>query len=197
MPVKAEEGISAFERKRRENIQANSAVLTDISVTAKKVIPDRPKPAPKVAAPRRASRREKAKAESARPTRSSSRLAGLDADDSTLKRKMAVEAETQAAEAKAKKMRVNGDLDLGDILVEGKKFGGIDGIKGLMRGAQPGIRTFTEDDVKETTDKELKGLRERMSGLELYEHWAPNGTFQLLRAVSWFTGLRSNLGGRN
>ncbi|KAI9897957.1 hypothetical protein N3K66_006317 [Trichothecium roseum] len=174
MPVKAEEGISAFERKRRENIQANSAVLTDISVTAKKVIPDRPKPAPKAAAPRRASRRDKVKTESARPTRSSSRLAGLDADDSTLKRKMAVEAETQAAEAKAKKMRVNGDLDLGDILVEGKKFGGIDGIKGLMRGAQPGIRTFTEDDVKETTDKELKGLRERMSGLELYEHWAPN-----------------------
>ena len=184
MPVKKEAGISAFERRRLENIQANRAVLTDISATAKKVIPDKPKPAPRAAVPKRSSRRDKVSVEPARPTRTSSRLAGLDADDSTLKRKMEVEAEAQAAEAKAKKMRVNGDLNLGDILVEGKKFGGIDGIQGLVRGAQPGIRTFTEDDVKETTDKELKELRERMSGLDLYEHWAPNGAFRVVAHVT-------------
>ena len=43
-----------------------------------------------------------------------------------------------------------------------------------MRGAQPHFRTFTEDDIKETTDEGLKALREKMSGLELYEGWEPN-----------------------
>ncbi|KFH45657.1 WD repeat-containing protein /-like protein [Hapsidospora chrysogenum ATCC 11550] len=176
MPIKAEDDskISAFERKRLANIQANREVLTDISATAKRVIPEKPSPKPSTRKPAR--RKEPVKRETARPTRSSSRLAGLQADDATLKRKMEVEAESQAEAAKAKKMRVSGDLNLGDIVVEGKKWGsGVDGIKGLLvRGAQPGVRTFTEDDVKETTDKELKGLRQRMGGLKLYEHWAPN-----------------------
>ena len=43
-----------------------------------------------------------------------------------------------------------------------------------MRGAQPHFRTFTEDDIKETTDEGLKALREKISGLELYEGWEPN-----------------------
>lgn len=176
MAIKTEGGekISAFERKRLANIQANREVLTDISVTAKKIIPD--KPAPKPAAPRRSRRSEPVKRESARPTRVSSRLAGIEADNEVLKRKYEVEAESQAEAAKAKKMRVSGDLNLGDIVVEGKRYGtGIDGIKDLVRGAQPGVRTFTEDDVKETTDKGLKDLRQRMGRMKLYEHWAPNG----------------------
>lgn len=188
MPIKKESDgkISAFERKRLANIEANREVLTDISATAKKVIPA--KPAPKPTARRPARKSEPVKREPTRPTRTSSRLAGLQADDGTLKRKMEVEAEAQAEVAKAKKMRVSDDLNLGDIVVEGKKWGsGIDGIKGLVRGAQPGVRTFTEDDVKETTDKELKGLRQRMSGLKLYEHWAPNGGLHCFNAVRrWY-----------
>lgn len=174
MPVKKEPGeMSAFERRRLENIAANRAILTDISSTAKKVIPD--KPAPKPAAKRK-SRGETVKREPTRPTRMSSRIAGIEAEDETHKRKLAVEAEAEADKAKAKKMRVNDDLSIGDIVVDGKKWGNsLDGIKGIVRGAQPGIRTFSEDDVKETTNKDLKDLRLRMSGMKLYEHWAPNG----------------------
>ncbi len=174
MPVKKEPGeMSAFERRRLENIAANRAILTDISSTAKKIIPD--KPASKPAAKRK-SRGETVKRESARPVRMSSRLAGLEADNETLKRKLAVEAEFEADKAKAKKMRVNDDLSIGDIVVDGKKWGNsLDGIKGIVRGAQPGLHTFSEDDVKETTDKDLKDLRVRMSSMNLYEHWAPNG----------------------
>lgn len=197
MAIKHEEKISAFERKRLANIEANREVLTDISAAAKKIIPD--KPSPKAAAPRRRTRNEPVKRETARPTRVSSRLAGIEADNEVLKRKLEVEAESQAEAAKAKKMRVSGDLNLGDIVVEGKRYGnGIDGIKGLMRGAQPGVRTFTEDDVKETTDKELKGLRQRMGKLRLYEHWVPNGKQlrglvlrgdQLLCRTYWLTSM--------
>lgn len=167
--------MSAFERRRLENIAANQAVLKDISATAKKIIPD--KPTPKPSAPKKKAKSQPVKREAPRPTRMSSRLAGIDADNETLKRKMEVEAETEAAKAKAKKLRVNGDLNLGDIVVEGKKWvGSFDGLSGIVRGAQPGVRTFTEDDVKETTDRGLKDLREKMNRLQLYEHWAPNGT---------------------
>ncbi|GJN69907.1 hypothetical protein PLICBS_003959 [Purpureocillium lilacinum] len=172
MPVKKEEGMSAFERKRLENIAANRAILTDISTTAKKIIPDKK---PSKPAPRKKRHSEPIKREPTRPTRTSSRLAGKDADSETLKRKFEVEAEHEAQNAKAKKMRVSGDLNLGDIVVEGKRWGsGIDGLKGIVRGAEPGVRTFTEEDVKETTDQNLKDLRLRMSGLKLYEHWVPN-----------------------
>lgn len=164
--------MSAFERRRLENIEANKKMLNDVAVIAKKVAPT---PA-KRATPSRPKTRTPVKRETARPTRQSSRLAGIDADNDTLKRKLEVEAEAVAQEAKAKKLRVNGDLSLDDIAVEGKKWvAGMNGIRGLVRGAQPGVRTFTEEDVKETTDKGLKELRETIGDLKLYEHWAPNG----------------------
>lgn len=169
--------MSAFERRRLENIATNQALLTDISATAKKVIPKKPAPA---AASKRKPRAEAVKKEPARPTRMSSRLAGVGADDTTLKRKMEVEAEFQASKAQSKKMRINGDLNLGDVVVDGKKYGSsMDGLKDIFRGAEPGLRTFSEDDIKETTDAGLRELRLRMSSLKLYEHWAPNGALQL------------------
>ncbi|KAH7129401.1 WD40-repeat-containing domain protein [Dactylonectria estremocensis] len=173
-PQKDGAGMSAFERRRLENIATNQALLNNAAAVAKKVAPKvTPKSTPK--AKTRSTRSTPATRESTRPTRMSSRLAGLDADNETLKRKMEVETQTASDLARAKKMRVNGDLSLGDISVEGKKWeAGVGGLKGLIRGAQPGVRTFTEDDITETTDKALKGLRLRMGGLKLYEHWAPN-----------------------
>ncbi|RSL44666.1 DNA damage-binding protein cmr1 [Fusarium sp. AF-6] len=165
--------LNAFQRRRLENIAANQKLLNEVSAVAKKVAP---KPPPKKPTPSRSrTRQTPVKAEPTRATRKSTRLAGLGADDATLKRKYEIEAEVAAEQAKAKKLRVNGDLSLGDIAVEGKKWeAGANGLKGIVRGAQPGVRTFTEDDVKETTDKGLKELRLRMSDLKLYEHWAPN-----------------------
>ncbi|KAK4151377.1 DNA damage-binding protein CMR1 [Chaetomidium leptoderma] len=175
MAPKKETVISAFERKRLENIANNNALLSEISTTASKIIP---KPAPpkskRASAPR--VKREPVQREPVRATRQSSRLAGIGADPGTLKRKAEVEAEVESEKARAKKARVSGDLNLGDIQVEGRKWdGGLDGLaalKGLgVRGAQPGVRTFTDEDVKGTADKGLKDLRLRMGGLKLYEKW--------------------------
>lgn len=177
--AKKEPVMSAFERKRLENIANNNAILSGISTTADKIIPKPAPPKPKRASTPRV-KREPVKREPARPTRQSSRLAGLDADAGTLKRKAEVEAEAEAEKSRAKKMRVSGDLNLGDIQVEGRKWeAGLDGLaslKGLaVRGAQPGVRTFTDEDVKGTADKGLKDLRLRMSGLKLYEKWPVQG----------------------
>ena len=175
--------MSAFERKRQENIAANKALLTDIAVHAKKVAPEpkpKTKPKPKPSSTRRKS--EPVRREQPKRTRASSRLAGLDADNETLKRKYEVEAEVEAEKARAKRMRNADDLQLGDVAVEGRKFeSGVDSFRGIFRGADPGVRTFTEEDVKETTDAGLKDLREKMSALEIYEHWAPNGRLYLSR----------------
>lgn len=186
--------MSAFERKRLENIAANNALLSEISTTAAKIIP---KPEPPKPAKRTSTRtkREPVKREPARPTRQSSRLAGLSADPETLKRKAEVEAEAEAEKAKAKRMRVNEDLNLGDIQVEGRKWeNGLDGLAGLkglsVRGAQPGVRTFTEEDVNETKDEGLKNLRLRMSSLKLYEKWPVQGMAFIARLqadMRWLT----------
>ena len=115
------------------------------------------------------------KREEPRPTRTSSRIAGIEADSETAKRKADVEYEFAKEQAKAKKQRVSGDLNFNDIVVEGKKWNKDDNfLSGIMRGAQPNVRTFTEDDIQETTDDGLKALREKMSGLQLYEGYEPN-----------------------
>ncbi|KAL7796689.1 WD40-repeat-containing domain protein [Trichoderma ceciliae] len=172
-PKKEDDGLSAFERRRLENIAANKALLSEISVTAKKIIPDKPVSRP--SAPRKKTRAEPVLREPRRGTRMSSRLAGVAADDEVLKRKLEVEAEHQAEQVKAKRLRIGDDLNLGDIVVDGKKWtSSMDGLKDIFRGAQPGVRTFSEYDIKDTTDGDLKNLRLRMSGLKLYEHWIPN-----------------------
>lgn len=176
--IKAEEAtVSAFERKRLENIAANQALLKNLSTAADKILPTRaPKPKTAARAPRK--KATPVKRESIRPTRTSSRLAGLEADSETAKRKAEVEYEFAAVTAKAKRQRVAGDLDLSDIVVDGKKFSKSEGfLVDIMRGAKPYERTFDEDDIKETTDKSLKELRERMSGLGLYEGYEPNRRF--------------------
>lgn len=169
-PKKAE--MSAFERKRLENIAANQAMLKDLGASADKLMP-KPASRPKSATTRK--RPAPVKREEPRPTRTSSRLAGLEADSETAKRKAEVEQEFAKEQAKAKKQRVTGDLNFNDIVVEGKKWNKDDNfLSGIMRGAQPNVRTFTEDDIKETTDEGLKALRLKMSGLELYDGYEPN-----------------------
>ncbi|EHL02121.1 putative WD repeat-containing protein [Glarea lozoyensis 74030] len=167
--------MSAFERKRLENIAANQAMIKDLSTTAEKMAPKPVAKTKKTATPRK--RATPIKRETPIPTRTSSRLAGVEADSETAKRKAEVEHEFAKEQAKAKKQRVTGDLTFSDMTVEGKKFNKDENfLSGVMRGAQPYVRTFDEDDVKETTDEDLKALREKMSGLELYEGYEPNHT---------------------
>lgn len=172
-PVKKEkEEMSAFERSRLANIATNQAIVKDLSSAAAKIAP-KPMGRPKSAAPRK--KAASVKREEPRPTRTSSRLAGIEADSETQKRKAEVEYEFALEQAKAKKQRVSGDLNFNDIVVDGKKWSKDDGfLSGIMRGAQPNVRTFTEEDVKETTDEGLKALREKMSALDLYEGYEPN-----------------------
>ncbi len=81
--------------------------------------------------------------------------------------------------AKVKRQRISGPLDLSEIQVAGKGWDKNDNflqsiVDVVSRGANPHQRTFGEEEVKETTNKELRALREKMSGLELYDGFEPN-----------------------
>ncbi len=51
-------------------------------------------------------------------------------------------------------------------------------------------RTFTDEDVKATTDKDLKSMRQKMMGLKIYEKFECNRKFALGKIwLIWWTGL--------
>lgn len=175
MPPK-KEGVSLFEQRRLANIASNQALLKDISKTAVKIAKP---PPPKIVKPKKSrtpgERRATPRREAAVATRSSSRLKG----EGPVKRELADDVPTALMpDRPAKRSRVADDLALEKIMVEGRKFADDMSAFGHLlpkRGAEPGARTFDDDDIRETTDKDLKLLRESMNSLELYNKWAVNG----------------------
>lgn len=180
-PVKKEAKeppMSDFARKRLENKALNSGLFNDISAKAEKLMPKETKPVGRSKSTGKSKKKAPAvKTESlpTRSTRSSLRAAGDDTDGEVAKRKAAFDAEQEALQAKAKRLRVAGDLSLGDLVGEDKKASSTGLVAGLVRGAEPYVRTFTEADIIETTDETLKSLRETMSALKLYPDFEVNG----------------------
>jgi len=159
------EDSSDYERQRQENIARNKALLKQLqldslsaSLTAS-VKKSSPKPSSRSSTPR--VKREH-KAESPVPRRTSSRLAGIPADSTIAKRKAEDESRALEEAERAKRSRVAGDLSF-----EIKQ--------GLLDGVGKYERTFTNEDVKNTGDKSLREVRERMMGLKLWERFEPNG----------------------
>ncbi|KLJ10253.1 WD repeat-containing protein [Blastomyces silverae] len=140
--------LSDFEKQRAANIAERDALLRKLTQEAQSSGLFTKGPSTKSSRPvsqstkKTPAKRVKKENEAPVPRRTSSRLAGLAADSEITKRKADEQYEAQKAAAQAKRMRVSGDLKMGDIIT--------------------------------TTDKELKALREKMSGLNLWEPWEPN-----------------------
>lgn len=169
--------VSEYERKRQENIAKTQALLRNLEMeaaqaglgpTGKSASTTRTSKSKKPAAPK------KIKQEEIVPRRTSSRLKGIEADSETAKRKAEEEHEARKEADKAKRQRISDAFNFGDILVAGKGGDAISNLLNVVGPANPYERTFDEDDVKETTDKELRALREKMSGLELWPEFEPN-----------------------
>jgi WD40 repeat protein len=170
--------LSEYEQTRLRNIAERDALLKNLNLEAAGkglAISVKPKSTSTAArAKRKSVGATKVKNEEIVPRRTSSRIAGIEADSEVAKRKAETEYEQAQEAQRAKRQRISGDLNLSDIVVVGKEwnkdlFGGV-----INRGAKPYERTFGDAEVRETTDKELKALRERMSALELYEGFEPN-----------------------
>ena len=165
---------SDFEKQRLANIAERDALLKKLtqeaaatglySKPASAGAPNGNKRAAKSRAP--PAKRVKKEAD-LQPRRTSSRIAGIQADSEVAKEKADQEYEQRKVEERQRRMRVTGDLSFADDSLIGT--GTI--LKGV---AKPYERTFDEDTVKETTDKDLKALRQRLNGLELWDAWNPN-----------------------
>jgi len=167
--------ISDYERQRQENIAKNKALLQELQLNAAAsgVAPKKSsRPSTQTAGQKRKRQEKKIKEEELQPRRTSSRIRGIVADSEVAQQKAEEEREQWREAEKLKRQRVSDALNLGDVVVNGQwnqsgnfltKFG----------PAQPGVKTFLEQDVKETTDKELKELRERMNNLELWRGIEP------------------------
>lgn len=181
MARKAAVELSDYEKQRQANIAERDALLKQLALDAASVgLAPRAASKPKSSAnnaPKKKSAVKKAK-EEVLPKRTSSRLAGLTADSEVAKRKAEDEYVAAQEAARIKRQRVSGDLNLSDIVVAGKQWDVSENflVDVVSRGAKPYERTFGETEVKQTTDKELRALREKMSGLELYEGFEPNRT---------------------
>lgn len=162
---------SDFERQRLANIAERDALLKKLTSEAQaqgqfpppasingnqKKRPAKPKGPPA----------KKVKKEDIQPRRVSSRLKGIEADSEVARQKEEKEYEERRVEEQKKRER-----KIDDVWFEGSLLIGTDTI--LKGVARPGERTFDEDDVKTTTDKDVKALRERMSDLKLWNEWDP------------------------
>ncbi|CAL5874441.1 uncharacterized protein PFLUO_LOCUS8737 [Penicillium psychrofluorescens] len=171
------EGLSDFEKQRLANIAERDALLKQLNLEAQSsglfTTPGRDgvkvkrKPAPK---------RVKTEEETPLPVRKSSRIRGLKADSEVAKRKAEEEYEVAKEVERAKKLRRTDSFTMSDMFVAGQKLSGdsLIGVDVLTKPvATPYQRTFCADDISKTTDKDLKALREEMSGLKLWEAWDP------------------------
>ena len=175
----AKEEISDYEQQRQANIAERDALIKQLALDAasaafqpKKTIS---KPSTNGTRTHKKTPIRRVKEEVV-PRRTSSRLAGLTADSEVAKRKAEDEYEAVQEVARLKRQRVSGNLDLTDIVVTGKGWDKSENflVDVFTRGAKPYERTFEISEVKETSDKELKSLREKMSNLELYDGFEPN-----------------------
>lgn len=172
-----EEELNEYERQRQANIAKNKALLQELQLNAASAglglskKPAAPKPSKSSASNKR---KASVKKEDIAPRRTSSRIAGIEADSEVAKRKAEDDYVAIQQAERAKRQRINGDLQLGDIVVNGKDW---DRSNNFLVDVVKGPRyekTFTDKDVKETGDKELRALRERMNGMNLYEGFEPN-----------------------
>ncbi|KAL8746403.1 MAG: hypothetical protein Q9190_001577 [Brigantiaea leucoxantha] len=170
--------VSDYEKQRQANIAQRDQLLKQLALDAAQagLAPSqKPKPAKSANSHKKKPAIKKIKEEIV-PRRTSSRIAGIEADSEVAKRKAEDEYVAAKEAEKVKRQRVSGPLDLSEVVVAGKEWDKNENflVDVVSRGAKPYHRTFGEEQVKETTDKELRALREKMSGLELYDGFEPN-----------------------
>lgn len=165
--------VSAFEARRRENVANNAKLLAESQALGAKMA-RAAKPPPRPAAPRKRKAAEPAQRTRVMPTRQSARLSASSGDEPLTS--LRTEREIIEADRPAKKTRMTEDITLSKVSLEGSRWTNGDALASFaVSGAQPGLRTFTDDDIKETPDEKLKSLRKGMAELELYDGWLPNG----------------------
>ncbi|KAI1082533.1 WD repeat-containing protein [Whalleya microplaca] len=164
--------LSAFEARRRANVANNAKLLKETAELGAKMR-KAAAPPPRSATPKKRKAAEPSPRTRIMPTRQSARLAsaGTESDGTAVK---VEDIPLELRSREPKRTRTGGDLKLGGLKVEGNRWSNGEALASFVQGAQPGVRTFTEEDIKETSDEKLQSLRKGLNDLKLYEGWTPN-----------------------
>ncbi|KAK4574150.1 hypothetical protein LTR86_001911 [Recurvomyces mirabilis] len=170
--------LSEYEQQRQEKIAKNQALLQQLQLDAQQSGLG-PKAKPKSSSSTSSGQKRKrqvtkVKEEDNAPRRTSSRLKGIVADSEVARQKEEKEAEVFQEAQRAKRQRFSEDINLVDAVVNGRTWNQSGNWLTAFGPANPGERTFDTQDVKETSDKELREIRQRMSSLQLWEGAEPN-----------------------
>ena len=175
--------LSEFEKQRLANIAERDALLKKLTLESQSsglfstpkssnssATKSKKRPTPKI----------KKEEEDLTPRRTSSRLKGIAAESEVAKRKADDEYDAMREADRLKRMRRTDSFTQADMFVAGQKLTGdsLIGVDVITKGvARPYERTFGDDDIEKTTDKDLKALREEMNGLSLWESWDPQSKY--------------------
>jgi WD repeat-containing protein 76 len=175
MAPRSAASLNEFERRRQEQIAKNQALLRDLALDAAStgLAPSAKKSSTAAKSHKKKPPPKKIKEEVVEPRRTSARLRGIVADSEVAKRKAEEEHEALQQAERAKRQRISDAINLGEAVVAGREWDRHGNFLGLGP-AKAGLRTFdNEQHIKTTNDKELRALRERMSGLQLWEDFEP------------------------
>lgn len=170
--------VSEYERKRQETIAKNQALFRNLALEAASTGLAPTGRGSRASTGSTGSAKKKKAApkikEEVAPSRKSSRLLGIVADSEVAKRKAEEELEVRREAERVKRQRVSGDLQLGDIVTGGHWDQSGNFLRGV-RPAEPYRRTFDlKDEENETTSKDVKTLRKKLGGLDLWDGAPPN-----------------------
>lgn len=184
MATEATSELSEFEKQRLENIAKRDEILRELKLAQQSagVFASPKTPASNGKPKRKATPKREKKDPEPIVRRHSSRLRGKPAEPEALKRKAEEDHFTAQEAERANKARKADDLSQNDMFVAGQKLS----TEGLVGGdvvtkafADPYVRTFGNDDIAKTTDKDLRAVREEMNGLKLWDQWEHPRMFYL------------------
>ncbi|CAG8082485.1 unnamed protein product [Penicillium nalgiovense] len=171
--------LSEFEQQRLANIAERDALLKKLTLESQSsgLFASPKTPGTNGAKPKkRPTPKVKTEEDTVTPRRTSSRLKGIAAESEVAKRKADDEYEAMREADRLKRMRRTDSFSQADMFVSGQKLSAdsLIGVDVITKGvAKPYERTFGDDEIEKTTDKDLKALREEMNGLQLWESWDP------------------------
>jgi WD repeat-containing protein 76 len=161
--------MTEYERKRQERIAQNQALLRDLELEAASMgFESKKRKATNSSSAPRPKRKPPQPKEPVEPTRRSLRVRGVKSEDEKTQKEYAklqqeVEEANKAALA-AKRRRIHGDLNISDITSKNNWLWDETDSNGLSNG-----------DSKVKIDKDVKGVRDRLAKLSVWQGVEPNG----------------------
>ena len=156
--------MNEYERIRLENIAKNEALLKEIGLQGKSLLPP---PSKKTHTPVKRKPPVKREVADITPRRTSARLSGLPAESEAARKKAEAEKEAFLEAERAKRRRVEGPIELVDVIQDGDTWEDAKTVLAAVTRT-PVARQYRERPEDPNDTARLKSTRKEMAGLSLH-----------------------------